>query len=322
MKIKILTIALIAFAFTQISAQKDVFFTVKHKLGVADFAFNTSATNDLGKTFDISRIDYYMSGFVIIHDGGQTINVPKDVIILAKGSNNVVKNLGNYDVTNVEGISFSIGVPAIYNNTDPTLYVAPNPLAPQSPSMHWGWSAGFRFLALEGMAGNALNINYQMHGLWNDNYFSQTHTLAGVTSGNKIYINLDADYTQAVKGIDVSTGPIDHGVNATDLTVLKNFRDLVFTPGAGFPTASKDIKNEISFVVFPNPSKGNIQIKLGENSENITDISIMDIYGRTVKQASLNGTNHIEISALTTGMYFVNLNENKVIRISKPLIVE
>ncbi|MBK9637982.1 MAG: hypothetical protein IPO63_09240 [Bacteroidetes bacterium] len=72
-----------------------------------------------------------------------------------------------------------------------------------------------------------------MHSLGNANYFQQTQMAAGVnTGGNNIFINLNADYVQAVKNINVASGPIDHGANATDLTVLQNLRDFVFSPSS------------------------------------------------------------------------------------------
>ncbi|MBK6375321.1 MAG: hypothetical protein IPF67_20135 [Saprospiraceae bacterium] len=110
-------------------------------------------------------------------------------------------------------------------------------------------------MAIEGKSGASLKTDYQMHGLWDANYFSQTKMAAGIASGDDIYINLDADYTLALKGINVTSGPIDHGVNATDLTVLQNFRDYVFSPGLGLLN-SNNVKSQSSIDVYPNPSKG------------------------------------------------------------------
>jgi hypothetical protein len=53
----------------QSSAQKNVVLTVKHMLGSEAFSFNQNASNDIGQTFVISRVDYYMSQFTLIHDG-------------------------------------------------------------------------------------------------------------------------------------------------------------------------------------------------------------------------------------------------------------
>jgi len=317
------TISILALIFAiSATAQKNVYLTVKHVLGANLFAYNQSATNDLGNNLKVSRIDYYMSKFVIIHDGGQTLVVPDNVIILAKGTTNVIKNLGNYNVINVEGIKFSIGVPSTYNNTDPALYVSPDPLAPQSPSMHWGWASGFRFIAIEGMAGASLNTPYEMHGLWNANYFSQTKTVAGVSSGDDIFINLDADYTQALKGINVTQGPIDHGVNATDLTVLQNFRDFVFSPGSGISTNINTVSNEFGISIFPNPSNGEFYIRNSNLNNSFSNVDIIDLTGRIISTNALQNTVDNKINMPSSGVYFLLLKTVSGEVISKKIIVE
>ncbi|HAD34420.1 MAG TPA: hypothetical protein DCF44_07965, partial [Chitinophagaceae bacterium] len=50
--------------------QKDVFLTITHKLGANPFAFNKNAQNKLGQSFQITRVDYYISGLIIVHDVG------------------------------------------------------------------------------------------------------------------------------------------------------------------------------------------------------------------------------------------------------------
>lgn len=323
MKNKILILVAVLFSFGA-NAQKNVTLTIKHMLGTSPFAFNQAATNDLNNNLDVSRIDYYMSGFTIIHDGGMQTPVPATTIIFVEGDNNLVASLGTYNVTNVEGIKFSIGVPAAVNNLDPAQWTAPHPLAPKSPSMHWGWSAGFRFVALEGKAGSSLGTTYQMHGLGNANYFEQTVMATGVASGNDVKINLDADYTEALKGIDVTQGPIDHGVDATDLDVLKNFRDNVFSPGTGFtPTAVSDIEREIKLNIFPNPSNGLVNITLDNNGKTtITSANVYDMSGRMIKEVSLVNKNAENIQLETKGIYFIQLNSYGINVATKKVVIQ
>ncbi|MBK9402574.1 MAG: hypothetical protein IPN36_17545 [Bacteroidetes bacterium] len=128
------------FAATISKAQKNVYLTISHKLGASNFAFNQTAQNNLMQNFRITRVDYYISSIKIIHDGGVETAVPSHYI-LAKGSSTVIDLLGNFNVTNVEGVKFSIGVEAPTNNSDITLQPSGHPLSFQSPSMHWGWSS-------------------------------------------------------------------------------------------------------------------------------------------------------------------------------------
>ena len=63
-------------------------------------------------------------------------------------------NIGNHNVENIYSIEFYLGVDPNINDAnpnDPSLWENSHPLANQIPSMHWGWSAGYIFLALEGM---------------------------------------------------------------------------------------------------------------------------------------------------------------------------
>lgn len=303
-------------------AQKDVYLTIRHMLGTNTFAFNQPASNDLGDNFSITRVDYYLSKFTIIHDGGTQTVVPAGTYILAKGSANVAVKLGNFNVTNVEGIKFYVGVDAPTNNDDPAQWTAPHPLAPQSPSMHWGWASGYRFVALEGKAGASLNTTFQMHALGNANYFTQTVMAAGVANGNDIYINLDADYVQAVQGINVAAGPIDHGVDATDLDVLHNFRDDVFSPGPGFASGLQNDITEENILLYPNPGTGNIQLLIpGINHQN-TLVSIYDMKGQKVNDYTLNQSNALNFSLDTKGVYLLQIMVDGNQTINKKLVIE
>lgn len=321
-KNKILILVAVLFSFSA-TAQKDVTLTIMHMLGTSPFAFNQAATNNLNNSLNIDRIDYYMSGFTIIHDGGMQTPVSSETILFVEGDNNHVASLGNHNVTNVEGIKFSIGVPSNVNNLDPAQWVAPHPLSPKSPSMHWGWSAGFRFVALEGKAGSSLSTTYQMHGLGNSNYFTQTVMVAGVNSGNDVTINLDADYTEALFGIDVTQGPIDHGVDATDLTVLENFRDRVFSAGTGIPLGVSNFEKEIDLNIFPNPSTSNVRITLDNTGKTtVTSAQVFDISGRMINEISLVNQNEAEVSFDAKGVYFIRLNSYGINLGSKKVVIQ
>lgn len=316
-----LTIALM-FTMMISKAQKNVYLTITHKLATANFAFNQTAQNDLMQDFKITRVDYYISSIKIIHDGGMEMAVPNKYI-LAKGSANVNELLGNFNVTNVEGIKFSIGVEAPTNNADPSLQPTGSPLALQSPSMHWGWTSGYRFLALEGTTGSGFSTVFQMHGLGNANYFEQTKLVAGVPSGtNDIYINLNADYTQALKGINISTGPIDHGVNATDLTALQNFRDFVFSPGTGIPASIGNIEDKLYVSIFPNPTSDKLFIELKSNDNNADKVVIADITGKQISEISLSNTNELNVSNMAQGIYILKFFNKNTIVANRKIVIE
>lgn len=319
-KTSILSFLLLAFALTG-NAQKKVSLTIKHMLGTTPFAFTTASSNNLSQSFNITRVEYYISQISIIHDGGKLLSVPNKYI-LANGSANVNEELGTFAVTNVDGIKFYIGVETPVNNADPSLWPSTHPLAPKSPSMHWGWSSGYRFIALEGKSGSSLSTTYEMHGLGNPNYFQQTVMAAGVNSGSNVTINLDADYTQALYDINVASGPIDHGVDATDLDVIKNFRDRVFKPGTGLPTSIKNIETPVDVVVYPNPSKGVFQLRKDNNNTAITAAKVVDITGKVVISIDLKNTPNAEFQISNKGSYIINFYSGNDNVANQKIIVE
>ncbi len=293
-------------------AQKNVTLNIAHKLGTEDFAFNDIATNDMSQDFQITRIDYYISGIILLHDGGIATPVPGKYILVS-GNSNVSEPLGSFAVTDVEGIRFSIGVDSPANNADPATYPSDHPLSFHTPSMHWGWSAGYRFVALEGKAGNSFATTFELHGLWNRNYFQQTIMAAGVNNGDEVAINLDADYTQALRGIDVASGPIAHGVNQEDFTVLQNFNNYVFRPGPGTTSvATLTPGNDIH--LYPNPSKGLVTIERSGHS--LSHYSLTDLSGRLIQKGTVPASGKIRIKA-AGGLYLLSFYQN-----GTPVLIE
>jgi hypothetical protein len=301
--------------------QKDVFLTITHKLGANPFAFNQTAQNSLGHSFQITRVDYYISGLIIVHDGGIETPVPNHYI-LAKGSAPVIDSLGSFNVTNVEGIKFSIGVEAPTNTSDPTVYSLPHPLALQAPSMHWGWSSGYRFVCLEGMSGTSLGTVFQMHGLFDANYFAQTQMAAGMTQNGNIYINLNADYIKAVNGVNLNAGPVDHGVDQTDLNVLENFRDLVFSPGTSIPNKLDNWAEETGILIFPNPSNGQVYVDVSKTTKPLSEVRVLDVTGKEIQHHTLIDQSTLSLNIQQPGMYFLQFSQYGVVVGTQKVLIQ
>lgn len=295
MKKNLFILIALMFTFVISKAQQNVYLNINHKLGGTTFALNQIAQNDIAHNFKVTRLDYYLSSIKIIHDGGQELAV-ENKYILVRGGGNLHELLGSFAVTNVEGITFSIGVEAPTNNADPSLWPGSHPLSPKSPSMHWGWSAGYLFAVVEGVAGNNFDKEFQIHGLKNPNYYTQTQMAAGIISGNEININLEADIAKALKGIDVNSGPIDHGSNATDLDLLRNFRDEVFSPASVTSIESKVVQ---SIRVFPNPSHSVFYIDNSHPTHNADQVIVFDLMGRIIFEQKLDiSVNTVELPAV------------------------
>lgn len=308
------SILLVVLIFSALSsfAQNDIELHITHRLNGQDLQFNTATKNDLGNDFNITRLEYYISNISITHDGGMTTDIPNHYI-LADGSQPVQDNLGQYNITSVEAVSFYIGVDTPINHADPSLQPSGHPLAPKMPSMHWGWAAGYRFVALEGKSGSGLGQTYEIHALEDSNYMQTTVNVTATAAGGKVIIPIAADYAMAVKGVDLSQGVISHGGNNESDVLLNNFSQSVFKPWS--PVSVEEVNTASDIQVYPNPASGLVNIITGTEEANI---SVFDIQGRTVhQQVKALGIGHTTIELNNPGMYILKVEsqgQNTIIK--------
>jgi hypothetical protein len=317
----------IAFVFSFLSiffssfAQKDVYLTISHKIGELPFAFNQEHTNNLGQTFTITRMDYYISSIKIIHDGGQVIALDNSKHILVKASANIVDYLGQFDVNEVEAITFSVGVHPSLNNADPALQDPGSPLYFQTPTMHWGWTSGYFFACIEGIAGVNFVSVYQLHGLWNGNYFEQTVEVVGVENEtNQLFLHLNADYKEALRDVNVVSVPQHHGSDLEDLKMLQNFRDYVFSAGTG-ELLSLDKKEFVDFQVYPNPTNGILSISCKGNFDPQSTVYFYDGAGTLIKSVSVTENMIVDLSDVASGIYYLFIESKRAILLQQKVIV-
>lgn len=297
--------------------QSNVYLKINHKLGASNFQFSTAASNSGNIPFNVERLQYYVDNITLVHDGGVETLVPNTWLLVDAGTP-VNEMLGSFSITNLEGVKFGIGVDAAYNHLDPSSYASSHPLAPKFPSMHWGWAAGYRFVALEGKSGSNFNQTYEIHALEDQNYFTASITTAGTANGSDLIIELDADYEEALRNIDVSTGLINHGGNGEAITLLQNFRDHVFSP-SGVSTAL-DEANFSQFNLYPNPAIANQTIYFsGTTSIEEVEFVVSDLSGKVIK--TISSTDVLEVSIPTAGIYVVSILDQGKRGSSKKLIV-
>ncbi|MFY7965784.1 MAG: T9SS type A sorting domain-containing protein, partial [Chitinophagaceae bacterium] len=89
----------------------------------------------------------------------------------------------------------------------------------------------------------------------------------------------------------------------------------------GVNTVNSQLSTVDGFTMYPNPAKGPININV-ETLVGKGSIVVTDLYGKTVKAQALSmGTNTVNTSNLSKGMYFVSMitSEGKT---TKKLVVE
>lgn len=302
-------------------AQTPVELHITHMLGgTALFNNDLVVSNDLGDQFKVTRLEYYISKISITHDGGTVTDIP-DHYLLVNASSDVKDPLGSFNITNVESISFHIGVDTPNNHADPSLQPSGHPLAPKFPSMHWGWADGYRFSAMEGLVGSQFDQSFQIHSLGDEHYYKTTVTTGGMMQGGKLIIPLYADYAQIVKGIHLTASMFEHGIPATDTKVLNNFKDYVFKPGHPL-SVQQQVATQPKVRIYPNPtSNGMTAIVLSENQE--ATVTVTDVQGRIVNQVqNTTGSNKVNVRVNTPGLYFVKTSFADGTHVTDKLLVQ
>jgi hypothetical protein len=259
--------------------------------------------NNLGNIFKLNRIQYYIDE-IILTQGMQTPDT-STTLALVDGFNTTMLDLGEFTIDSLESIRFAIGVNEDLNHLDPTTYSPQHPLAPKSPSMHWGWSAGYRFICAEGLAGSSLTQVFEFHGLGDDNYAHLTIPTQGTMVGtDTLLISINADYNELFRGQNLAAGPISHGETGAAAQVIHNMNNYVFSSSEGNAAMAIE-ENPLKLTVYPNPSNGTFHIVSGTSSE----YRILDILGRTVLQGRFKtGENTVELTS--KGLYLLQIQSN------------
>ncbi len=293
-------------------AQQQVTLQIDHWLDGTPFSNSAVAANNSGQEFDAARLEYYISEISLIHDGGQETLVP-GTWVLANASSMTTADLGQHSISSLEAVRFGIGVDPAVNHLDPSTYPSNHPLAPRSPSMHWGWAAGYRFVAMEGQSGAGLAQNYEIHALGDDNYFVQTIPTQGVMEGGDLIVKLNADYVQAMYSVNVASGPIVHGETGIARDLLENFRDRVFTSVEGNGPVGIEEFAHGHLTLYPNPTLGSVRVST-TGIDHADVLRVHDALGRAILDLPFNNTADMIVELPDAGMYRISILQDGVTR--------
>ena len=252
------------------------------------------------------RIEYYIHLNSLISNQNIATDLIDKYILVNANQNNY--NIGDIELLDDDLISlnFNIGVEYNLNHADPSLQDSSHPLAPQFPSMHWGWAAGYRFAALEGMIDknqdSVMETVFQYHPV-DDSYYSDTITSEGIIENeNNLTIFINANYDRLIENIGTDEGGVYHGIHEENGLLMDNFsRNNVFT----VPENLNLKETYVSNTVFPNPFSNTIQLNLNENSI----VKVYNSLGLLVDEFKFDkGQQHINTETLQNGIYILSIH--------------
>lgn len=243
-----------------LAQDKHVTLSIHHLLSQDTCAVGINATNNLGNQFKLNRFQYYLDEIILMHDNGTVDSVSG--VHLLEGFGSTTLDLGTVTMDSLESIRFAIGVNAGLNHLDPTQYPMQHPLAPKSPSMHWGWSSGYRFIAVEGNSGSTFNQTFEFHGLGDNNYAHLTLPTSGTHHTDSVHIDVVAQVENLFRNIDLTSGPVSHGETGDAHTALYNFNNHVFYSLEGNAAMQVEEIPVKSLELYPNPNAGRAMVRV------------------------------------------------------------
>jgi len=277
--------------------------------------FNTEYTVG-GAKIQANFLGYYITDIKLIKTDDTEKSL--DGIYLVKGNEPLVIDK-TADAGDYKAIKFNVGIAdSLTNHGDPSLYSAGDPLALQTPSMHWSWNSGYIFFRLDGLVDTSAN---NQHGLTE----SLTFHLGRLSSVRTVTINenfsivgthdnpgqYEADITLNVEevfaGIDLKTDRVTMTMNNPTLATeacdnLPEAFEFSFRTTTGIAERNS-FQNNVK--IFPNPAANIITVE-AEIMESNTTLTVTDLAGKVVAETTVtNNKAQLDISNIESGIYFI-----------------
>jgi cytochrome c peroxidase len=107
-------------------------------------------TNAAGQSLSVTRLDFLLSDIALRRSDGTWLNQSNRQAFISLREKRASFHLGNLPAGNYDRIRFHVGLPPALNHANPASYDAGHPLNPNLDGLHWGWSGGYVFFAIEG----------------------------------------------------------------------------------------------------------------------------------------------------------------------------
>ncbi len=201
---------------------------VHHYVGTEAFSYDSVYTDAAGNDYQFTLARVYLSNPRFTDMSGTTVQTPASYAMVEPGTMHY--DFGTLDPGHLHNMYLQIGVDSTTNHEDPAMYSAGHPLAFATPSNHWGWSSGYRFISLEGNVDTdndgTMDTTFIMH-IGTDALFREHNaimTMLDVEAGDQETIHLAINWGQFLAGIDLETDNLTHTMNNMPLatTVANN----------------------------------------------------------------------------------------------------
>jgi len=304
-------------------AQKNYKLNINHLMNGNKFIFKQNNNNWENVNYNVTRLQYYLSYFTFVTESNQ--RTPKrDIVLLANA------NTDNYDLatlnldSKVKEIEFYFGLDSLTNHSDPSLYPVGSPLGFQDPEMNWGWSAGYRFLAVEGVfdydKDGSPERGFEYH-MVSDRYYTKLSLPVNefIDNSGNIILSINFNVNKLFQTLKFSQKAILHGSGSQCDIIHGNINSgLVFTPN--LTNENNELSTNNYFNIKQNLASDKISIQYDFKQPSNLEIYLMN--GQLIaNRINLIDSGVIDIQ-LNSGMqYVVVAKRNGVIIGSKKCVL-
>ena len=114
------------------------------------FELDSLIQNETKDTLVYSRADFLLSNFQLISNDDSIISFENTFAFIKIRSSDTVKLPLAIPSGEYKELKFDIGLDSSVNHSDPAIWQGGHPLNPSLNNLHWGWTGGYVFAALEG----------------------------------------------------------------------------------------------------------------------------------------------------------------------------
>lgn len=288
-----------------------VVFSFEHKVGNAPLAVEETIFPIWNnKKVKLSRAAFYLSDISLRQGDNTTVDLENQYLLVDAAKPNAEFDLGNWPVGSINGMNMYIGVSKLVNHNDPAAWPANHPLAPQNPSMHWGWAAGYRFMAIEGLVDNngdgTPEALFEYHNVGDQIYTALEVKGAATASNGVLHVHLVLDYAKLFQNMTLSGSLIQHGDAAPNVLMMQNAGEANFITLPSSVATTDVGGHTASIKAMPNPVVGATLLEYALPQATSTDLWLTNALGHRVRQ--WNGLTHegalrLDLSDLPNGVY-------------------
>ncbi len=294
---------------------KEVILKIKHHIDGKEVVLNDSIYNINSFDTKIQRLQYYLTNFQLIDGNNNEINDLEKYVII--DINTSEYSLGNISVDNISKIKYYFGIEKEVNNGDPSVWPEGHPLSLQNSfeaQMHWGWSAGYRFIAIEGVTKdifNRWNNVFQFHLVGNQYYSQLQQDISPTEKDGKIYIEFNVNLLDILYNVDIIKDNFIHGSGGSNDVIASNIKNGRVFKSESTTADVKDLYPELK--ITPNPANDFINLITGSTNISTFEFKIFNSNGEFISDYFPNKSSNLNISSFATGVYYLQITNDKTI---------